>query len=342
MRTKAECEYLIRRKQLAPEESLCVRPLTKAELDRMPEAVYEWHLIANKDNLEKAANESQTKKQNETAAFAQKANRHKTHTATSEDLEAVKADGLKFAEDYPQLIRDSEQNQVLFQWILDRSLPIEYGTLVQAFEALAQTGELLLNPSACDAGSESEVTGHRLKTHPNLWKLLAPYNAATRERYEVGKMSAKDYKAASLRENPEDWPETVPELVQRKIDRVVSDFFALHPEHAPSDETRQAVREFFDLMNWGVREWNLTNLSFAFEELIKAGAIPSVTNPGAIRGGQVTKVVDLSVGREQRAGWPASSQKGSFQKKINSLSAEEFQAELNVDPAFRAAVNALG
>jgi hypothetical protein len=308
----------------------------------MPEAVYEWHLIANKDNLEKAANESQTKKQNETAAFAQKANRHKTHTATSEDLEAVKADGLKFAEDYPQLIRDSEQNQVLFQWILDRSLPIEYGTLVQAFEALAQTGELLLNPSACDAGSESEVTGHRLKTHPNLWKLLAPYNAATRERYEVGKMSAKDYKAASLRENPEDWPETVPELVQRKIDRVVSDFFALHPEHAPSDDTRQAVRDFFDGMDWGIKDWNLNKLNFAFEQLIEAGRIAPVTNPGAVRSGQVLKAIDLGAGREQRAGWPARSTKSSFNKKTDGLSADQFKNEISTDPGYRRAVDGLG
>jgi hypothetical protein len=344
MRTQAECEYLIRRKGLASEDSLCVRPLTKAEIDRMPEPVYEWHLRANKENLEKALNEPVLKKQAEASALAEKASRHKDRKATPEDLKAAEADCLKFANDYPQLIQDSEQNQAIMRWIFDHNLPIDYRNLVRAFEALTQSGALLLNPSACEAGSETEITGHLLSTHRNLHKLLAPYNAESRAKREFDKMSAKDYKAASIRENPEDWPESVPPaLIQQRIDKVTTDFFGLHPEHKPSEQILKAVREFFDGMNWGIKDWNLTNLNFAFEELIKAGAIKPATNPEGLRAvGQVHRVTDLRVGREHRPGWPERSTKSSFNKKTDNLTAEEFKNEISTDPAYRAALDLLG
>ena len=232
--SKKELEYLIlpdpnrpHKKALATAESLTVRELTEAEINLMPTLVYEWHAAHNTANLEKA--------------LAPKPKERPTPPA----FEAQKELAERLFRDYPQLLRTPENATVIDGFLSSMASPtFSYQDFITAFETETMSGRLVLNPSACGVGEETLVTGHRLRTHPELYKLLRP--APTDEQQaqlEQDQMSSKDWaklhaaewRGKSEREiEAEQWVAAIPEFKRR------------HPEYneVASPELKDAIMNY--------------------------------------------------------------------------------------------------
>ena len=98
-------------------------------------------------------------------------------------------------QEYPQLLVTPENAAVIDSFLATMPNPTyTYADFLQAYESETMNGRLVLNPSACGAGKETSVSGHRLRTHPNLYKLLAAVPTAEQRTKRQGKlgMSAEE------------------------------------------------------------------------------------------------------------------------------------------------------
>jgi len=314
MRTKAELEYFIAKKGLASAESLSQRVLTDAEIRRMPEPVYSWHYQNNRANLDRAL-EAKPRNKPVPPAF-------------NEQRELAE----KLFHDYPQLLRTSENAAAIDSYLAAMPNPtFTFSDFREAFEKQTLAGRLMLNPSACDAGDETEVTGHRLRTHPNLYKMLASYTAESQERERTKRMSAADYK----KEHPEAFDSgKVPPMIENRFRQAVATLLVNHPELVQSEENAELLRSY--LAEKGL-PFNVTNLEVAHTALREAGELK--TNSEAVVTSGQTKLIDLGGYREP--GYPPRSRKSSFQQKIDGMTADELKQRMAIDPAFRDALDGL-
>jgi hypothetical protein len=284
-------------------------PLTYAQVQRMTSDEYQYQSLFNRAELEKALASNQ--KQRSTASF-------------DEQKEFV----IKLFEDYPQLVRNSENAAALDAYLGSMKNPsFTFADFREAFEKLAVAGRLVLNPSACNAGSETEVTGHRLRTHSNLHKLLEPFKAKNPE----ATMSAKEYKAA----HPELNDAGLPALIAKRFDQANATFLANHPEYVRTDENSKAILTRLEKQRLMP---TIQNLESAYAAAYKAGELE--TNQEAVVAGSVTKMVDF--GAERSRGVAARSKKSSFQAKIDSMTSVELKEKIATDPSFREALDGLG
>jgi hypothetical protein len=333
MRTKAELEYAIFTRKLATVESLTERELSEREIRQMPTVVLEWHLQNNARNVEKAANAERLKEENrknaETASIMRMHNNEATEEETKSAVEEVKI----FCAAFPQFIGSYMPNrEALISWLKEKTLPITAKNLETAFQALGVQGKILLNPKAIGIGTESEVSGHRLKTHPQLHRLLEPApTAEQREKIEQRKMSAADWKDA----HKEDFRETrVSDFQQRSWDQAIATFLLSNPTYEATDSNRIKILEFIKSNGLQI---NPQGLQAAFNFLVPRGELE--LNEGNKIEGQATRYTNLG---GSPPGFPPKSDKYSFQKKVNSMGSKEYLDRINNDSAFREAVNALG
>jgi hypothetical protein len=286
-------------------------PLTYAQVQRMTSDEYQYQSLFNKAELEKAL------------ASTQKAK------PTTPSFDEQKEFVIKLFEGYPQLVRNSENAAALDAYLGSMKNPsFTFADFREAFERLAVAGQLVLNPSACEAGSETEVGGHRLRTHPNLWKLLEPFKAKNPE----AKMSAEAYKAA----HPEAFSKVgLSAAIARHFDQANATFLSFHPEYMRTPENAKTIIAYLE-KNELMPE--IKNLEWAYATAYRAGELE--INQGAVVAGQVQKMIDF--GADRPKGYPARSTKPSLNKKIASLTAAEWLNEINADPSLRKAANALG
>jgi hypothetical protein len=95
----------------------------------------------------------------------------------------------QFTSAYPQFIASKPENQVVLEWLKDRHKELTFANLRDSFEANAFAGKLRLNPSAINAGSETEVSGQDLLRHRNFHLLLQPHKRGS----DLERMSADEY-----------------------------------------------------------------------------------------------------------------------------------------------------
>jgi len=355
VRTKAELEYLITKKSLAAPESLTQRELSESEIRRMPEPVYEWHLQNNAKNVEAALNAPKIQAENKRNAATATAQRFWNNRAPEEDVKQAQKATALFKEKYPQVRFDYTPNiEALNTWLRAKNLLITFPNLVQAFETLTQEGKLLLDPSALGISNEDEVSGHRLKTHPSLYKLLEPVptaeeleNRRKKNKYnltaEEKEMSAKQYREA----HKEDWRETsISARHQQDWDKAIGFFLQAHPEFARTESNRKKVLQFI-VTNGGLEvpkqgpeaanglQINPQGLEAAFQALKLKGELE--LNEGAVQQGQVVGYTNLA-GTEidARSGFVANDT--NLTAKINKMSAKEYSVWLQ-SPSNRKAAN---
>lgn len=344
MRTKAELEHFISTKGLATAESLTQRELTESEIRRMPEAVYAWHEQNNRANVEKALDAPRVKAENRKNAENAKTTRFWKDEATKEEGEQAIQETLKFHGAYPQFRGDYVPNRYAMRdWLREKSLPWTFENLVSAFEDLTMKGQIVLDPSALGIGTESEIFGHRLKTHPQLSRLLEP--APTEEqkaKLAERRMSAAEWKEA----HKEDFRQTrLSDFQLRSWDQAIATFLLSNPTYIANDSNRAKILEFIknnhklQLPNGKVLALSINpqGLQTAFDELSSRGELE--LNESRVIEGQATRYTNLG-GSEP--GFPPKSDKYSFQRKIQTMSSSEYLDRINNDPAFREAVNALG
>jgi hypothetical protein len=286
-------------------------PLTLAQVQRMTSDEYQYQSLFNKTELEKALASNQKAKP--------------TAPSTDEQKEFV----AKLFNDYPQLVKNAGNAAALDAYLSAMPNPsFTFADFREAFEKQAVAGRLVLNPSACEAGPETEVGGHRLKTHPNLWKLLDPYTA----KNPVASMSAAEYKKS----NPEVFGEAgLPPMIAKRFDQANATLLANHPEYLRTDKNSEAVMKY--IKKWEVLP-TIQNLESAYAAAYQAGELE--TNQKAVVAGSVTKMIDF--GAERSKGVAARSNKSSFQSKIDSMTSVELKEKIATDPSFREALDGLG
>jgi hypothetical protein len=287
-----------------------VGPLTHSQVQKMNSQEYEFHQAFNKAELEKALASNQKVKP--------------TAPSVEEQTEFVQ----KLFKDYPQLPKSAENAAALDAYLAAMPNPsFTFADFREAFEKQALAGRLVLNPSACEASPETELTGFRLRTYPNLWKLLEPYKAKNSE----ATMTARDYKAA----HPELHDVRLPALIAKRFDQANATFLANHPEYIRTDENSKVI--ISRLEKQGLMP-TIQNLEWAYEAAYKAEELE--TNPEAVVAGSVTKMVDF--GAERTKGVAPRSKKSSFQSKIDSMTSVELKEKIATDPSFRNALDGLG
>ena len=120
----------------------------------------------------------------------------------------------------------------------------------------------------------------------------------------------------------------------RGLEQAIATFRLSNPTYLPTEENQAKMEKFLKANGL---QMNPQGLQAAFSYLTSRGELE--LNESGVIEGTVTRYTNLG---GSAPGFPPKSDKYSFQNKINSLSASEFQQRLNDDPQFREAVNALG
>ena len=236
-----------------------------------------------------------------------------------------------FCEKYPQFIRDEPNALALCNFTklngLDGTLIESYET---AFQALAARGELHLNPSALGLGTEERISGHSVKTHPELHLLLRPALTSDQlDKYKSAKMSSAEY----LKAHPElTRPTKLPDYVTERISRAYATFKSMEPSFVATDDSIDALIAW---MNERGYPYSHNSLLEGFKTLYEQGKIGRRRD--AVVHGQVVTMTEYPL--EQRT--PPVSDKYSFQKTIDSMGSQEYLDRINKDPQFRAAIDSL-
>jgi hypothetical protein len=91
---------------------------------------------------------------------------------------------------YPQFISSDANVDAIWDYQQEHNLdPAQLSSPIEAFESLAQSGKISLNPSAISAGPESSVSGRELTGHHSFHLLLQ----RQRRTSDVDKLSADEY-----------------------------------------------------------------------------------------------------------------------------------------------------
>src|SRR6266478_6192922 len=185
MRSKSELE------SLAARNGWTVVPLTSAQIRRMSSTEAEFHGTCNKKEFERACEEPKAKAASKANLKASKTQRMWADQATPEEIQGSLEEVQIFCRMFPQFRGDYVPNRTaLVDWLRKRSMAVTARNLVEAFQALGAQGKLLLNPAAIGIGKDSEITGYKLTSHPQFWKILEPAQTIEdQEKQAFGKMS---------------------------------------------------------------------------------------------------------------------------------------------------------
>jgi len=305
-----------------------VGPLTIAAINRMSSLEVEFHEKFNTAEFNRALNEPKAIAESKATAEAEKTKRLWTDQATPEDTESALEEVAIFCQAFPQFVGSHLPNrEALVEWLRMRNLPVTARNLVTAFQALGADGKLLLNPSAIGVGTETEISGARLKNHPKLWVLLEPAQTIeAKERQEMDQMSASDWRQA----HPEAFRENRVHPLQQRAWRQAIDTFRLsNPTYTVCDANRVKMLDFITANGLQI---NVQGLQAAFNALKARGELE--LQESAQIEGQAVRHTDFG-DRERGLQLP---EKPSLAWKINSLSAAEY-ARWIANPANREAVD---
>lgn len=206
---KSELEALATRMGWTPRE-LTYQEITKD----MSSAEARYHEICNTENWGRAFRKEEARHKN--ADVDAQWDRRKKWTgkkAVSEEERArMREVASEFEQLYPQYVKSEANSNVLWTYLRENNLdPTKLQDIVSAFSALAQSGQIALNPSAISAGPETSVEGRDLLSHHNIHLLLQPQRRVNPE----DKLSAKQY----LEQHPELHDKRTPPLIQQRIAR---------------------------------------------------------------------------------------------------------------------------
>jgi hypothetical protein len=247
-----------------------------------------------------------------------------------QEREAAIAEFKKFSDAFPQFLGSISplNRERLLAWLRDRNLLVAYHNLVAGFEDLAIRGDLVLDATVCGAGPETEVSGHQLANHPNLYKLLLPVPARNSEHDKINKMSAAEFLAAT----PELHETRIAPLAARKVSTVFDSFLSFHPEYVRCEANKNKILEAL-----GNAPISIQSLEAVYQNLRGRGELELDNTAIAAHG--ASRYMDLG-GREY-PGFPSESEKYSFKIKVREMSSAEIASRCNDDPQFRAALDAL-
>ena len=208
---------------------------------------------------------------------------------------------------------------------MERNLPFEFQYIVQAFEELTKAGQLLISPKAIAAGPEAEISGDFLRGYGKLDQLLQPIpTEAERRRREIDKLSADQYKELiDPKDRPNPWR-------NQETAKVGLTFQSFHPEFIPTDENKAKLLEVVEKIGCG---FTIQSLEAAF-----ASVKGDLELSDAVEEFRGHKLIDYG---PQSHGVPPEPDKASFRKKVRGMTAQQLADECNIDPNFRAALNAL-
>jgi hypothetical protein len=244
--------------------------------------------------------------------------------------EAIRKAGTRFTDRYPQYIQDTVNSDAISSYIQANGLDLtEVESFETAFQALAARGDLHLNPSALGLGDETRISGHQVKTHPQLHLLLRPALTPEQlESYKSAKMSSKEYLAA----HPELRDQRTPHYIVERLNRAAASFVSMEPSFVADEDSINALTAWIKEKGY---EFNHNSLLEGFRTLYDSGTIGRRRD--AVVHGQVLTMTEYPL--QQRT--PPVSDKYSFQKTIDSMSSEEYKERMLNDKAFRAAVDAM-
>ncbi len=313
-------------KVLADRHGWKARKLTFADLQKMSSRELNFHEQFNAENLKIAMNEPAR-----TAASAKQriADMWGGKLGPEVDAAAHKA-GKQFCEKYPQLIQDETNAWAIHNRMRELGLDgTDEASYAQAFSDLGARGELHLNPSTLGLGTEERISGFQVKNHPQLHLLLRPAATAEQiESYNSAKMSSAEY----LKAHPELRDQRMPHYIQERINRAAATFVSMEPSFVATDESVDALVAWVKEKGY---EYNHNSLVEGFKTLYEQGKIGRRRD--AVVHGQVLTLTEYEP--QQRT--PPVSDKYSFQKKLDSMSSEEYKDRMLNDKAFRAAVDAM-
>lgn len=350
MRTKEELEYLIVKKNLAPAESLTERELTEAEIRRMPEPVYEFHMKYNGPNVEAALNASKIQAKNAREAENAKAKRiHAEQHTQAEFLEGAKV-VERFLVAYPQFDRTSQSNlEELSVRMRQGNLLYTFENVVSVFEMMVREGKAVLNPSAVGIVKvaysngqtfdirredlpihqrrnkgltvlepETAVTGYRLTKHPLLDILLSPYGPEIQAQREQAAVSADAYR----QQHPEAFRNPTAEAQRVERERKDAEtFLSFHPECSN-------VLANWDILRAELKQKNLPTNRNSFEAVYPAlvEADRLAMNSNAVVASGMTRMIDCGANQGPlRANQTPEGIKPSLARRIANMTAREYE-----------------
>ncbi len=329
-------------------------PLTSARVQRMGVQEYEFHQAFNKAELEKALDAPRIEAESKRTAETEKVQRQWEDKATPEEHETAKKEVAKFVARHPQFKADLMENRTrLVDFLKASNLPITEQTLTDAFQTLGREGKLVLSPSkvgivriklsngqVLDVRKEDlrvhqrrdtnlivfeaeDVTGARLSRHALLDVLLSPHSAAIQEKREQAAVSAKDY----YKEHSELHETRVPTLVTSRLKQYVATLADKHPEMLQNESNATKLNAYLAENQLSL---TLNNLEVAYSALRQAEEIELRNDAVASVPGY--KLVDY--GPQERG--LQLPEKESLARKVNSMSAKEFQEWLQTPSNRRA------
>ena len=208
---RAELEALASRMGWIPRE------LSMSDIRTMSSAELRYHEVCNSEKFQVALERDSNKKHNEQAMKGWDVRKKWSGeiAATDSDKQKMKAVAEQFERMYPQWIKsESNASEVWNYMRQNNSDPTQIASVIAAFEALAQSGKISLNPSAIGAGQETSVTGSELTSHRNFHRLLQSQRRPT----------ADEAKSADawLQDHPELKPSVLPPIVAARREKVAS------------------------------------------------------------------------------------------------------------------------
>jgi len=328
MRSKSELE------SLAARNGWKVGPLTSAQIRRMSSTEAEFHGTCNKKEFERACEEPKAKAASKANLEASKTQRMWADQATPEEIQGSLEEVQVFCIMFPQFRGDYIPNRtMLVDWLRERSMPVTARTLVNAFQSLGAQGKLLLNPAAIGIGKDSEVTGHKLASHPQLSTILEPAKTVEdQEKLAFGKMGADEYRKSVLKPLAEkQLGIEIPKAALLSFDRAWASFTSLHAEYLNSEENREKLADYLEGKNL---DPTLNNLNTAYSALVDAGDLE--LNQGAI----VSMSGKVGEAKNPLASTGVFEDASSLSRKINGMTSTEYSAWI-LNPTNRKAADAI-
>jgi hypothetical protein len=219
-RSKSELQQLGERMHWTPRE------LTMVEIGAMSSQEMLWHEVMNSENYQKAIQLPGVIAENRKnmATWDIRKKWLGQTPVTDDDKQKMAEVALAFERLYPQWIKSEANATAMWNYMLENNLdPTKLQSVVAAFENLAQTGKISLNPSAISAGHETSVSGTELTSHRNFHLLLQRQRRATAEEQQ----------------SADQWLESHPELKDRRTPPLIAKRLA--QEEATSRHFQQAA-----------------------------------------------------------------------------------------------------
>lgn len=194
-----------------------VRDLNKTDIQAMSSAEFAWFEAIHPELLEAAFERDSNIKHNEEAMKGWDVRKKWSGqiAATDDDRQKMKVVAEQFERMYPQWIKSESNASEVWNFMRQNNLdPTQIASVIAAFESLAQSGKISLNPSAIGAGQETSVTGSELTSHRNFHRLLQ-----SQRRPTVDEAKSAD---AWLQEHPELKPSVLPPIVAARREKVAS------------------------------------------------------------------------------------------------------------------------